>query len=430
MKIPELYEIYKQYPFVTTDTRKHLVNSIFFALKGNNFDGNAYIEQALERGCAYAVGDDPELPKNNHRIIQVKNVLRTLQELAIFHRRNLNIPVIGITGTNGKTTTKELIATVLSSKYDVLSTQGNLNNHIGVPLTLLSITQKHGIAVIEMGANHQGEIAELAAIAKPDYGLITNVGKAHLEGFGSFENVIKTKSELYQLVERNGGKIFVNKDNPYLNAIPCEAKKIYYGAQSDVFVRGEITENESPFLRFKFFIDRKSYEVKTQLIGNYNFENALAAATVGAYFDVEPDKICEALANYLPQNNRSQLLETSKNRLIIDAYNANPTSMSASLENFSKVKVSPKAIILGDMKELGKDSIPEHQKILDYIDKNRFEKVFLCGEIFSGLSKNKYPSFAHASQLVEYLKNEDLQGYYILIKASRGIMLEKTIDYL
>ena len=459
MKLSELYEIYKQYPFITTDTRKHLTNSIFFALKGENFDGNAYIEQALEQGCVYAVGDDPELPKNNHHIIQVENVLQTLQELAMFHRRNLKIPVIGITGTNGKTTTKELVAAVLSSKYNVLYTQGNLNNHIGVPLTLLSITQKHDIAVIEMGANHRGEIAELAAIAEPDYGLITNVGKAHLEGFGSFENVIKTKSELYQFVEKTGGKIFINHDNPYLNAVSCDAEKIYYGSPVGCEpkcspkcepkcspkcepkcspkcepvcspILGEIIENESPFLSFKYFINQKNYEVKTQLIGNYNFENALAAVAIGTYFNVEPDKICESLTNYVPQNNRSQLSETSKNHLIIDAYNANPTSMFASLENFSKMKTSPKAIILGDMKELGKESVSEHQKILDFIDKNQFDKVFLCGEIFSNLSNGKYLSFPHIDQLVEYLKNEDLQGYYILIKGSRGIMLEKTIAYL
>ncbi len=430
MKVPELYEIYKQYPFITTDTRKHLTNSIFFALKGDNFDGNAYIEQALEQGCAYAVGDDPELPKNNHRIILVKNVLQTLQEMARFHRRNLKIPIIGITGTNGKTTTKELVASVLSSKYNVLYTQGNLNNHIGVPLTLLSITQKHEIAVIEMGASHQGEIAELAAIAEPNYGLITNVGKAHLEGFGSFENVIKTKSELYHFIGKTGGKIFINQDNPYLNAVSCDAEKIYYGTQPGVFVQGEIIENESPFLNFNWFIDQKTYEGKTRLIGDYNFENALAAVTIGTYFDVDANNICEALANYAPQNNRSQLLETSKNHLIIDAYNANPTSMFASLENFSRMKTSPKAIILGDMKELGNESDMEHQKMLDFIDKNNFDKVFLCGEIFSSLSKEKYASFLHVDQLIECLKNEDLRGYYILIKGSRGIRLEKTIEYL
>ncbi len=424
MRITELYEIYKQYPSITTDTRNHIDNSIFFALKGENFDGNTYIGKALEQGCAYAIGDDLNLPKNNPRIIPVKNTLQTLQELARFHRRTLQIPVIGITGTNGKTTTKELIAAVLSSKYNVLYTQGNLNNHIGVPLTLLSMTKNHDMAVIEMGANHPGEIAELAAIAEPNYGLITNVGKAHLEGFGSFENVIKTKSELYRFLEKTGGKIFINQDNPYLNAIPVDAEKIYY-------TRGEIIEPDSPFLTLKYFIDKQSYEVKTQLIGNYNFENVLAAVATGIYFDVEPGKICEALTNYSPQNNRSQLLETSKNHLIVDAYNANPTSMLASLENFSKMRSSPKAIILGDMKELGKDSVSEHQKILDFIDKSPFEKVFLCGEIFSGLSsKGKYFSFPHVDQLVEYLKDEDLKGYYILIKGSRSIKLEKVIDYL
>jgi len=430
MKISELYEIYRRYPFITTDTRKHLANSIFFALKGENFDGNTYIEQALELGCAYAVGDDPNLPTNKHHIIVVENTLQTLQELARFHRRALQIPVIGITGTNGKTTTKELIAAVLSSKYNVLYTQGNLNNHIGVPLSLLSITKKHEMAVIEMGASHLGEIAELAAIAEPDYGLITNVGKAHLEGFGSFENVIKTKSELYHFLGKTGGKIFINRDNPYLNAIPCDAEKIYYGVQPGVFVRGEIVENDSLFLNLKWFAGQQDYEVKTRLTGNYNFENILAAVATGVYFDVEPDKICKALSNYSPQNNRSQLLETSKNHLIIDAYNANPTSMLVSLENFSRLKTLPKIIILGEMKELGKESDSEHQKILDYIEKKQFEKVFLCGEIFSGLSNEKYLSFPHINQLTEHLKNEDLKGYYIMIKGSRAIQLEQVIDYL
>ena len=439
MKITELYKIYKQHPVITTDTRKCAPYSMFFALKGENFDGNDYVEQALEQGCAYAVGDNPELPKNNHRIIPVKNVLHTLQELARFHRRTLQIPVIGITGSNGKTTTKELIAAVLSSKYNVLYTQGNLNNHIGVPLTLLSMTEKHDIAVIEMGANHPGEIAELAAISEPNYGLITNVGKAHLEGFGSFENVIKTKSELYHFLGKTEGKIFINQDNPYLNAVPVDAEKFYYGTQPEIPVGhepmcsplyGKIIESDSPFLTLKWFIGQQGYEVKTQLIGNYNFENVLAAAAIGTYFKIEPDKICEALINYSPQNNRSQLLETSKNHLIVDAYNANPTSMLASLENFSKMRSPHKAIILGDMKELGKDSVSEHQKILDLIDKTQFEKVFLCGEIFSDLSKGKYPSFSHVEQLVEDLKNEDLKGYYILIKGSRGIKLEKVIDYL
>jgi UDP-N-acetylmuramoyl-tripeptide--D-alanyl-D-alanine ligase len=292
------------------------------------------------------------------------------------------------------------------------------------------MTKKHEVAVIEMGANHLGEIAELAAIAEPDYGLITNVGKAHLEGFGSFENVIETKSELYRFLEKTGGKIFINQDNPHLNAIPCDAEKIYYGAQSGVFVRGEVVENASPFLHLKWFNGQQAYEVKTQLTGNYNFENTLAALTIGTYFNVEPGEICKALSNYTPQNNRSQLLKTSKNHLIVDAYNANPTSMRVSLENFFRMKVSPKAIILGDMKELGKESDPEHQKILDYIEKNKFEKIFLCGETFSALSKGKYPSFPQIDLLIEHLKNEDLKGYYILIKGSRVIRLEKVIDCL
>ncbi len=430
MEIPELYKIYEEYPAVTTDTRNCRPYSIFFALKGENFDGNTYIQQALDAGCVYAVSDNPDLNRNNPKIIHVTDTLETLQELARYHRKMLQIPVIMITGTNGKTTTKELVASVLSKKYNTLYTQGNLNNHIGVPLTLLQLTNGHEIAVIEAGANHPGEIAILAAIAEPDYGLITNVGKAHLEGFGSFENVIKTKSELYEFIDKTKGKIFINKDNPILDNVPFSSGKIYYGTTSDSFVFGQIIENKTPFLCFEWNFQEQKNEVKTKLIGNYNFENALAAVAIGCYFDMPATEICSALNDYQPQNNRSQFKETANNKLIIDAYNANPTSMLAALENFAAMNVFPKAVILGDMKELGKESESEHRKILDFIDKNQFGKIFLCGEIFSGLSEGKNFSFSDVNQLTDYLKNESLKDYYVLIKGSRGIKLEKTIAYL
>ena len=444
MKIEAIYELFKQYPEVTTDTRKCFPNSIFFALKGEHFDGNHFVEQALKNGCAYAIADSENLPENP-QIIQVENTLQTLQQLANYHRKQFDIPVIGITGTNGKTTTKELTAAVLSSHYRILYTQGNLNNHIGVPLTLLQLNRQHQAAIIEMGANHPGEIRELAQIVEPTHGLITNVGKAHLEGFGSFENVMKTKGELYDFLIEFGGCIFVNSGNQNLmqmienrcNNKPSEINCITYKVSNQAcsnpigkeIVRGKQIHSETPFLQLEWSFQHESYPILTHLIGKYNLENILAAIAVGLNMKISEENICQAIAAYIPQNNRSQLQQTKNNQLIIDAYNANPTSMLAALENFSEMNVAPKALILGDMKELGENSLAEHQKILDFIEKNPMNRVMLCGEIFSSI-QSPFSNFQYTDALITQLKSEPLKGYTILIKGSRGIQLEKVIEFL
>ncbi len=427
MDIQEIYRIYQTYPSVTTDTRQCQPGSIFFALKGEHFDGNDFVGEALEKGCEYAVCDHPDLPEDD-RIILVEDALKTLQQLANHHRRQLNIPVIGITGTNGKTTTKELMATVLAVQYNVLYTQGNLNNHIGVPLTLLRLTSEHEIAIIEMGANHVGEIKQLVEIAEPNYGIITNVGKAHLEGFGSFEGVIQTKGELYDYLRETGGTAFVNRENTYLEAIASGLNQINYGTKAGSFVWGTPVAS-FPFLVLDWHKDNDSFQIQTQLVGAYNVENALAAIAVATHFNIEPSEIGEAIARYSPQNNRSQFKDTGKNHLIIDAYNANPTSMLMSLENFNQMDVSPKMVILGDMKELGPYSRDEHQKVVRLIQKSGFDRILLCGPEFS-LVASEWQHFRSTDDLIKYLQEAPIAGYHILIKGSRSIQLEKTIPFL
>ncbi|MDR2917033.1 MAG: UDP-N-acetylmuramoyl-tripeptide--D-alanyl-D-alanine ligase [Tannerella sp.] len=439
MTISELYSLYLQHPTVTTDSRTCPPGSIFFALKGESFDGNTFAEKALLSGCAYAVVDDASVARDN-RMILVDDVLNTLQQVAYIHRKTLGIPVIGITGTNGKTTTKELTAAVLSQKYNTLYTLGNLNNHIGVPLTLLRLTSEHEIAVIEMGANHPGEIDALANIAYPDYGLITNVGYAHLEGFGSFEGVIKTKGELYDFLRKTNGSVFINQDNEYLTGIAGNLKKITYGEMASVknpapannpvpFIGGKIS-NRHPFFSFQWQQQGKvTQNVHTNLIGDYNLWNALAAITIGVHFGVAPEQINNAIETYEPTNNRSQLKRTKQNELIIDAYNANPSSMHAALENFAAMQSFPKAVILGDMRELGEKSPELHADIVKQIKNYGFDKVLLCGEQFSEAGQT-YTCFPSVEKLNEYLENNPLQGYHILIKGSHGIHLEKTIDKL
>ena len=369
MDITTLYKIYLECTSVTTDSRNCPEGSLFIALKGDNFNGNAFAAKALESGSAYAVVDEAEhAPAGDSHYILVDNCLHTLQQLANYHRRQLGTRLIGITGTNGKTTTKELMAAVLLQKYNILYTLGNLNNHIGVPLTLLRLKPEHELGIIEMGASHPGDIKELVNIAEPDYGIITNVGKAHLEGFGSFEGVIKTKGELYDyLRERKNSTVFIHHDNAFLKEIAGGLNLISYGSEDGLYISGHVTGN-SPYLTFEWKAgkDGEHHEVKTQLIGEYNFPNALAAITIGRFFDVEPGKIDIALAEYAPQNNRSQLKQTADNTLIIDAYNANPTSMQASISNFRNMEVENKMLILGDMRELGKDGPEEHQKIADF----------------------------------------------------------------
>ncbi len=433
MDISALYKCFTECGVVTTDSRDCPAGSMFIALKGETFNGNAFARQALEKGCRYAVVDEKEYAADgNPCILRVDDCLKALQELANYHRRRLGTPIIGITGTNGKTTTKELIAAVLQKRYEVLYTQGNLNNHIGVPLTLLRLTPRHELAVIEMGANHPGEIKALTRVVEPDYGIITNVGKAHLEGFGSLEGVIRTKGELYDYL-RDGGKhtVFIDKDNQHLVHISQGLTRICYSGQGGegLYVTGKLGSC-APFLSFEWQHEGERFEIDMHLIGSYNIKNALAAITVGCFFGVPSGQICEALAAYVPHNNRSQLTDTADNKLIVDAYNANPTSMMAALENFRVMEVSPKMAILGDMKELGESSGEEHQRIAGYLDECKFDRVILVGEEFG----NVIPAFEHYPD-VESLK-EALQGcakpkgYYILIKGSNGMRLSQLQEML
>lgn len=432
MELSALYQIFRECTAVTTDSRNCPVDSLFIALKGESFNGNAFAAKALEAGCKYVVVDEPQYaPEGDKRFILVDDCLRTLQQLANYHRRQLGTRVIGITGTNGKTTTKELISAVLSQSYNVLYTQGNLNNHIGVPLTLLRLKPEHDLAVIEMGANHPGEIDFLTHIAEPDYGIITNVGKAHLEGFGSFEGVIRTKGELYDYLRgKENATVFIHHDNSYLTGMSKGLKSVLYGSDESLYVYGGVTGN-SPYLSFEWKAGKESdrHEVQTQLIGEYNFPNALAAVTIGCFFGVEPQKIDKALSAYTPQNNRSQLKKTESNTLIIDAYNANPTSMMAALTNFQNMDAVHKMVILGDMRELGAESVAEHQKIVDYIKECHFEKVVLVGEQFAA-SLHGYQSYVDVQELIRDLQTNKPQNCMILIKGSNGIRLSSVVEYL
>ncbi len=427
-QLKDIYALYLQYPVIITDSRNCLPDSIFVALKGDNFNGNAFAQKALEQGCAYAIVDEAEYAGDS-RIILVNDCLKTLQDLANYHRKQFKGKVIGITGTNGKTTTKELTAAVLSKKYKTLFTQGNLNNHIGVPLTLLRLTNDYEFAIIEMGASHQGEIKTLCEICEPDFGLITNVGRGHLEGFGSFEGVIKTKGELYDFIRAKNGKIFINHDNEYLQKISIGLNKVEYGNDGDVFVSGKVIDS-SPYLSFEWKTKNVDFQsIKTQLVGEYNLENALAAATIGLFFDVEISLINDALTEYTPQNNRSQLKKTADNSLIIDAYNANPSSMKASLMNFKNMKINHKAVILGDMLELGEESEKDHQDIVDFLNECQFEKVFLVGKCFAS-TKHTFEAYLSITELIQDIPKYNLKDFTILIKGSRALKLEKVIDCL
>lgn len=432
MDITTLYQIFLSCTGVTTDSRNCPKGSLFIALKGDTFNGNAFASKALEAGSAYAVVDEAAYaPAGDIHYILVDNCLHTLQQLANYHRRQLGTRIIGITGTNGKTTTKELISAVLSQKYNILYTLGNLNNPIGVPLTLLRLKAEHELGVVEMGASHPGDIKELVEIAEPDYGIITNVGKAHLEGFGSFEGVVRTKGELYDYLRRQGNStIFLHQDNPHLTEIAWGLNPITYGEADNLYVNGHVTGN-SPYLAFEWKAGKEEerHEVHTQLIGEYNFPNALAAITIGRFFGVEPEKIDKALNEYEPHNNRSQLKKTTDNTLIIDAYNANPTSMLASISNFHNMQASQKMLILGDMRELGKDSPEEHQKIVDYLEECGFKDVVLVGDLFAE-TRHTYPTYPDAPALIAELRKNKPCGKTILIKGSNGIKLNTVTDYL
>lgn len=432
MDITALYRIFLECTCVTTDSRNCPQGSLFIALKGDNFNGNAFASKALESGSSYVVIDEAAYaPAGDTHYIVVDNCLLTLQQLANYHRRQLGTRIIGITGTNGKTTTKELMAAVLSKSHNILYTLGNLNNQIGVPLTLLRLKAEHDLAVVEMGASHPGDIKELAEITEPNFGIITNVGKAHLEGFGSFEGVIHTKGELYDYLRKQADStVFIDHDNPYLNEIATDLNLIAYGSEDNLYINGHATGN-SPYLALEWKAGKEGerHEVKTQLIGEYNFRNALAAVTIGHFFGVEASKIDQALSEYTPQNNRSQLKETADNTLIIDAYNANPTSMMASISNFQKMEAEQKMLILGDMRELGKECADEHQKIVDYLEECGFEEVALVGELFAA-TRHSYPTYPDAPALISELQKEKPRGRMILIKGSNGIKLSTIIDYL
>ncbi len=427
-----LYEVFKNHPQICTDSRSVVPGGIFFSLKGPSFNGNTFAEKALGLGAVCAVIDEPQ-NKKDERYILVDDALIALQQLANHHRRQLKIPFLAITGSNGKTTTKELIRNVLSKKYRTVATKGNLNNHIGVPLTILSIKMDTEFAVIEMGANHQNEIDSYCHIAEPDFGLITNVGKAHLEGFGGFEGVKKGKGELYSWISKHGKGIFLNGNNDELNSMVNEFKFgqiIHYGAGQEFYCFGEI-EEEQPFLRINWRCDHKLGIINSRLVGNYNFENILSAVCVGNYFDVNPDDINAAIESYIPDNSRSQVVKKNSNTIILDAYNANPTSMEAALDNFAKMSASHKIVFLGDMAELGEESFEEHKRIASKLNSDKYEKVILVGKNFGEFSK-KFNGlhFDDSDKAASWLMKNPIENSFILIKGSRSSKMEKIMDAL
>ena len=422
----ELYNIYQEHPVVTTDSRNCPEDSIFFALKGATFDGNAFAVQALDKGCAYAVVDNPEVAAQDKRLILVPDVLTALQELAAHHRRVWGGPVLQITGTNGKTTTKELIATVLSEGKRVLYTDGNFNNHIGVPLTLLRIRPgEHDIAVIETGANHPGEIADLCRIVQADWGLITNVGRAHLEGFGSFVGVKQTKGELYDDLHKRDKRIFLNAldDDLLQMALQCG-----FVLQDDAlpYIEGRVSA-VTPFveIQWRADVDESWNTVRTNLIGAYNISNLRAAVTVGLHFGITPEQINHALASYKPTNSRSELRQVGTNRLIVDAYNANPSSMAAALTNFSLLEDVHKVVIIGDMRELGEESLKEHKRVVKQLQSMNLERIWLVGSEFEKVATDGMRTFKDVEAVKEALKEEPITNSTILIKGSNGTRLHQ-----
>jgi len=421
-----LYQKYLKCHHVSTDSRADQDQSLFFALNGPNFKGAKFAEMALQKGAKYAVVDDPTMAADN--VFVVHDTLQALQDLARHHRKQLSIPVIGITGSNGKTTTKELIYTVLSQKFNTLYTQGNLNNHIGVPLTLLRIKLEHEMAIIEMGANHIGEIELLCSIALPTHGMITNIGKAHLEGFGSLEGVARGKSELYVHLDKAEGTVFINTGNEHLVRMSRRiANKVTYPATND-FYHSELLE-ASPYVVYK---DEEGNVVRTQLVGSYNYENMAAAACIGKYFGVPLQKANEAIANYSPVNNRSQVLQKGSNTIILDAYNANPTSMAAAIRNFGNMNAPRKVVILGDMFEMGQESIAEHTALGTIAAEQPFDTVILCGKDMQYAAKGN-PTFKHfetKQDLQNWLQQNPISESYILIKGSRGMGLETLVELL
>ena len=414
MEIASLYKLYHKNFLVDTDTRNIREKTLFFALKGDNFNGNKFAEKALNLGASYAIVDEKKY-QTQENIILVDDVLKTLQHLANYHRRQLNIPIIGLTGSNGKTTTKELINIVLSKKYSTTATKGNLNNHIGVPLTLLSMTDKTEMGIVEMGANHQKEIEFLCSIAEPDFGYITNFGKAHLEGFGGLLGVIKGKCELYSFLENKNKFVFVNTNDEIQLKKTKNITSIYF-EKSLKFLE------VNPFVKISY----KNNFIQSNLIGTYNYSNIAAAITIGKYFNVSLIDIIDAIQSYTPTNNRSQIIETKKNKIILDAYNANPSSMKVALDNFNSIKETNKVVILGDMFELGESSLKEHQDIADLVALLNFDKTFFVGHNFLLTQTDKH-QFSTYEKLENYIKKNPLEHQSILIKGSRGMRLERIL---
>lgn len=424
MRIEELYQLFLQHPSVQTDTRKLKEGDLFFALKGDNFNGNKFALQALEKGAAYSIVDEV-VTTGNDRIILVDDVLNTLQQLAKYHRQQFKIPFLAITGSNGKTTTKELIHAVLSTYFKTYTTEGNLNNHIGIPLTLLKVKADAEIAVIEMGANHQKEIAGYCEYALPTHGLINNVGKAHLEGFGGIEGVKKGKGELYDFIRKTKGTIFINNDFDYLEEMSRGIiDKVSYGTHN-ASTTGELISSE-PFLTVNIINQSEIGRINTHLVGEYNLPNVLAAVCVGLHFGVPANKIKTAIESYQPSNSRSQLIESGTNKIILDAYNANPSSMKLAIENFAKLPAEKKVLMLGGMAELGEASVAEHQYIIDLIQKFNWHKVVLVGDDFNKIP-HSFENFKSSAEARDWFKDQQLTNAHLLIKGSRSMRMEEIL---
>ena len=427
MNISKIYELFNKYKSVSIDTRSIKPNDIFFAIKGPNFDGNNFAIQAIKNGASYVISDNPAISKKSDKIIYVDNSIKALQKLANYHRRKLNTKIIAITGSNGKTTSKELILNVLKTKYKTTATKGNLNNHLGVPLSLLEINENTEFSIIEMGANHINEISQLCKIAEPNFGYITNFGNAHLEGFGSIEGVIKGKSELYNYLINNKSLIFHNSENIMQTSLINNYKNNYtfgINSKSKCIINKSKSENT-------LNVSYQNKIIKSTIYGDYNFENICIAIAIGEYFEVDFKNIKKGIESYIPKNNRSQISLKNNNTIILDAYNANPTSMSLALESFKKTNYKNKMIILGDMFELGKDSNYYHQEITNSLEKINDSTIYIVGEYFFNTKhSDRIRSFSSSKELINNLSKTNVSNYSILIKGSRGMQLEKIIEFI
>jgi UDP-N-acetylmuramoyl-tripeptide--D-alanyl-D-alanine ligase len=427
MDISKIYALFNKYKSVSIDTRSIKPNDIFFAIKGPNFDGNNFALQAIKTGASYVISDNPSISKKSEKIIYVENSIKALQKLANYHRRKLNTKIIAITGSNGKTTSKELILNVLKTKYKTTATKGNLNNHLGVPLSLLEINENTEFGIIEMGANHLNEIAQLCKIAEPSFGYITNFGNAHLEGFGSIEGVIKGKSELYNFLKNNKSLIFYNSENIIQTSLINNYKNTYtfgINSKSKCIINKSKSENT-------LNVSYQNKIIKSTIYGDYNFENICIAIAIGEYFEVDFKNIKKGIESYIPKNNRSQISLKNNNTIILDAYNANPTSMSLALESFKKTNYKNKMIILGDMFELGKDSNYYHQEITNSLEKINDSTIYIVGEYFCNTKhSDRIRSFSSSKELINNLSKTNVSNYSILIKGSRGMQLEKIIEFI